>query len=148
LIHQLRTLLADPIPPEIWKSNPKAFSIDATFTFDLVRPESIVGATVGPQPGPTADPTKFSDNDSDGGMKSEKGLQTAPGVQGMYGLKFFFYRAILGSKLDWKLGPLAGYGIMPAIGIDPSWFVDKITDAIHHRGPIDPLLKYREDIDW
>ena len=146
IIHRLRALLSEPVPSNLWKAQPQVLQIEVRFIFDIVSPESVEGAQVGPSFGASADPSKFSQTDTDGGQSVESKLTS--GRQGQYGRRFSFYRVHLASKLDWKLGPLAGYGIMPAVGIDPGWFAEKIKDMWHHRGKIDPLLRYREDSDW
>jgi hypothetical protein len=66
----------------------------------------------------------------------------------MYGRKFSFYRVHLSSPLDWKFGPFTGYGIMPAVGVDPGWIAEKIDKLIHPKAEIDPLDRYRDDPDW
>ena len=146
IFHRLRAILAEPVPGNLWKAQPQALQIEVRFIFDIVAPESVEGAQVGPSFGAGADPSKFSQTDLDGGQRVES--QLIAGRQGQYGRRFSFYRVHLASKLDWKLGPLAGYGIMPAVGIDPGWFVDKVKDIWHHRAKFDPLMRYREDPDW
>lgn len=146
LIHRLRALLADPIPADILRSEPHAFTVTARFVFERVAPESVEGARKGPPPPAPGDPSQFSEVDTDGGQSVIR--QLGVGRQGMYGHRFFYYRAHLASPLDWKLGPLVGYGLSPSIGIDPDWFVRKIGNLIHHRDDVDPLQKYREDPDW
>jgi hypothetical protein len=63
------------------------------------------------------------------------------------GSSLYFYRAagVLG---QWKLGPIAGYGIIPSIGVDPGWFVDQVRGATSNRAEVDPLEKYRADSEW
>jgi hypothetical protein len=144
VIHRLRERLSEPIPENLWKTDPRAFSVKARFVFDKVAPESVEGAPVGPQFAPSVDPTKFSTADTDGGQSVIQQRQR----QGQFGRDFLFYRMHLASALEWKLGPFAGYGIVPAVGINPGWFVDKITNLIHHREKVDPLERYRDDPDW
>lgn len=146
LIHQLRECLKEGIPKDLWKTDPHPLTIDAQFTFDIVAPESVQGAQVGPQYAASADPTKFSTVDMDGGQSIES--QVIATRQGMYGRKFQFYRVHLSSPLDWKFGPFSGYGIAPTVGIDPGWIVDKIGNLIHPKARIDPLEHYRDDPDW
>jgi len=45
----------------------------------------------------------------------------------------------------WKLGPIAGYGIAPAVAIDPGWFVDRAEELLGTKERPDPLRKYRRD---
>lgn len=146
LLQRLRKCFAEPIPEKIWKADPHSLSIDAHFIFDIVAPETVVGAQVGPQYAPSANPTKFNTTDMDGGQSIER--QIVAGKQGMYGRKFQFYRVFLSSPFDWKFGPFAGYGVMPAVGIDPGWFVDTVKNIIHPKVKIDPLEHYRDDSDW
>lgn len=56
-------------------------------------------------------------------------------------LVFYRYGKMPG---EWKLGPLRGVGMMPAVGIDPNWFVEQIT----RKSDLDPLEKYRRDPAW
>jgi hypothetical protein len=146
LLGRLRRIFAEPVPPNLWKTEPHAIVLEARFVFDIVAPETVIGAQVGPQYAPSADPTRFSEKDTDGGQSVESRL--IAGRQGMYGRRFVFYRVHLASPLDWKLGPIAGYGLLPTIGIDPGWVADKISDLWHHREKPDPLMKYRESPDW
>ena len=146
VIRRLRTILAEPIPENIWKTTTQPFSVEARFVFAIIAPEGVEGAQIGPLFGATADPTKFNETDTDGGQSVEAKLNTQN--QGAYGNSFLFYHSHLASKLAWKLGPFAGYSVMPAVGVDPEWFVKTISDWIHHRTKINPLDKYRDDPDW
>jgi hypothetical protein len=146
VIHQLRRIFAENVPENIWKSEPHAISIEARFIFDIRTPESVPGAQKGPQYAPSVDPRKFSTTDTDGGQSVERQLISTQ--QGMYGRKFSFYRVHLSSPLDWKFGPFTGYGIMPAVGVDPGWIAEKIDKLIHPKAEIDPLDRYRDDPDW
>ncbi len=61
------------------------------------------------------------------------------------GKSLTFYRA--GKPWgQWSIGPFTGYGAMPAVGVDPSWFTDEL--GLSHSKPVDPLKSYREDPDW
>jgi hypothetical protein len=146
LIHRLRECLSDGLPENIWKAYPHAISVDAQFIFDIVAPERVTGAQAGPQFAPSANPSKFNTVDTDGGQSVEKQLISTK--QGIYGSRFQFYRVYLSSPLEWKFGPLSGYGIAPTVGIDPSWVVDKVGDFFHPKVKIDPLEHYRDDPDW
>ena len=59
-----------------------------------------------------------------------------------------FYRYFPKSKLEWQLGPLSGFGIIPSIAFNPLWFVAKISDALSKKAKIDPLEHYRDDPEW
>lgn len=60
------------------------------------------------------------------------------------GNSLFFVRkgALIGS---WKWGPISGYGIAPAVGIDPDWFVDRAAEGLGKKERPDPLREYRRD---
>jgi hypothetical protein len=146
ILQRLRNSFADSIPEKIWNADPHPLTVDVHFIFEVVAPETVVGAQTGPQFAPSADPTKFNTTDMDGGQSIER--QVIAKKQGMYGRKFQFYRVFLSSPLDWKFGPFAGYGIMPTVGIDPGWFVDTVKNIIHPKVKIDPLDHYRDDPDW
>jgi hypothetical protein len=146
ILQQVRKGFVDPIPEKVWSADPHPLTIDVHFIFEVVAPETVVGAQTGPQYAPSADPTRFNTTDMDGGQSIER--QVIARKQGMYGRKFQFYRIFLSSPLDWKFGPFAGYGIMPTVGIDPGWFVDTVKNIIHPKVKIDPLDHYRDDPDW
>jgi hypothetical protein len=138
--------LSEPLPENLLKAEPKAFTVRARFLFERIAPETVEGAQVGPAYAAGADPSKFSEVDMDGGQSVERGLiATRQSTQGR-GLSF--YRVNLVSPLDWNLGPLSGYGVSPVVGINPLWFVDAIGNLIHPKAKIDPLDKYRDDPDW
>ena len=146
LLHRHREIFSEPIPETIWKAEPQTLRIEVRFVFEIVAPEKVMGAQVGPQYSASADPSKFSEVDMDGGQSVERNVIS--GRQLLHGRKFSFYRVHLASPLAWKLGPITGYGVMPMVGINPGWFLDAASDLIHHRAKIDPLMKYREDPDW
>jgi hypothetical protein len=68
MIHRLREILAEAIAENIWKADPRAFSVEARFIFDIVAPETVVGAQKGPQFAPSVDPTRLNSVDTDGGI--------------------------------------------------------------------------------
>ena len=57
------------------------------------------------------------------------------------------FRQFPWSKLQWQLGPLAGLAPLPAVGIDLSWFTEKLPKIIQGREE-DPLAIYRLDPEW
>ena len=146
LMRRLRALLAEAIPENLWRPTPKPFSVETRFVFKILAPEGITGAQKGPLSGVTADQTKFSQTDTDAGQSVEARVNQER--QGAFGSSLLFYHSHLASKLAWKLGPFAGYGVMPSVGLDPGWFVKTIDDFLHHRAKIDPLERYHDDPEW
>lgn len=146
VIRRLREILEERIPQNLWKDVPQPFFVETRFLFVIVAPEGVEGAQKGPLIGATANPTQFNETDMDGGQYVESMLNKQN--QGAFGEYLLFYHSHLSSKMAWKLGPFAGYGIMPAIGLDPGWFAKTIGDWLHHRAKIDPLEKYRDSPEW
>ncbi len=59
-----------------------------------------------------------------------------------------FARWVHRSSLQWSVGPVSGLGPLPAIGINPMWFVEKAKDLLSNDAKIDPLDRYRMDPAW
>jgi hypothetical protein len=62
----------------------------------------------------------------------------------VFGNKFYFsrYASISG---EWAAGPIHGYYAMPAVGIDPDWFVEQMKPK---KDKGDPLDSYRRDPEF
>jgi hypothetical protein len=73
---------------------------------------------------------------------------TGPSRQLLAGTHMIFYRSRFSSKMAWSLGPFHGLGIVPAVAIDPGWFVDAFTKLFTKKAVVDPLQNYRDDPDW
>ena len=59
-----------------------------------------------------------------------------------------FYRHYFHSKLQYDVGPIHGmYGI-PAVGIDPTWFVKKSKELLSGDAKIEPLQRYEADPEF
>jgi hypothetical protein len=116
----LREVLDQPLPSNYLKGRETNLTVKCLFQFDLRRKQ---------------DP--FSE-DTEAGQSARKQA---------IGNSLAFYRSA-GVFGQWKLGPISGYGIMPAVGVDPGWFLDEIKGATSNKAPIDPLKKYRDDPEW
>jgi hypothetical protein len=42
--------------------------------------------------------------------------------------KLYFYRGFKQNPLSWKVGPISGFGVVPAVSIDPLWIFRKIGE--------------------
>ncbi len=147
ILRQLRSVFAESIPERIWQTvPPQAIAIDARFLFSILAAESIGGARMGPQFGYRENPSAFSEYDPTGNQSVEQGIGRP--YSRVIGKKIVVYRVHLNPRLAWKIGPLAGYGAMPAVGVDPGWFVDRVRGLFRERVKIDPLEKWRLYPDW
>jgi hypothetical protein len=62
----------------------------------------------------------------------------------VYGNKFYFSR-YAGLSGAWAMGPIHGYYAVPAVGIDPDWFVEQMKPK---KDSGDPLDEYRRDPEF
>ncbi len=64
------------------------------------------------------------------------------------GNSLFFYRNFHHSRLQWEVGPLSGLLPVPALGINPAWFAEKVAGLFSNKSKVDPLQPYRDDPEW
>ncbi len=78
-------------------------------------------------------------------MQSDSAVPKIHG--GIFGSQLSFYRSAKAFG-EWSLGPIRGYGVAPAVAIDPGWVVKQYKKMVG-KGPVeDPLEKYRRDTAW
>lgn len=121
IVRTLRQVFEEPLPSNYFHEG-KELRLFCLFQFELSRKDNAMDA--GPDP-----------------------FKGSPSHRGTLGNHLYFYRSssVIG---QWRLGPLAGYGIVPSIGVDPEWFIDQVSHAVDRKAEEDPLKKYRDDPDW
>lgn len=114
MIQILRGLFKKPLPRNYLRG--EELSVECHFLFEVARQENFLDAL-------------------------ERDLPGNPAKKGFVGNHLSIYRS--GKRLgEWKLGPVAGYALVPAIAIDPLWFVKQFEEKP------DPMRKYREDPEF